>query len=290
MNIASLDEVKKEPELQVNHLENGKKMEHESEEYLHYNTFDRDLKLLEVYKTYPQLYDREHPDFRFATRKENAWRQLSKDVGIPLETCRKRITYIRARFTVERRLIKNGQHSDWPLMERLKFLHKHIQMRRLRDDNNDCEIDFDDENNQASSTSFTQMNQSMKRAFPNLDNSDEQPNNIRAKRHQPHQPPQLDDFDGHTTLSPTPYGMPHHMPIIPEVSTTEIGHRDKHAIFGEYVAEVLRRLPKSMQPQTTMKLMSVVIEAQEQELDQSTSQGSNSTAGTTVQVTENGAK
>lgn len=65
-----------------------------------------------------------------------AWKALSKQVGLPVETCRKRVTYIRARFTVERRLIKNGQHSDWPLMERLKFLHKHIQMRRLKDENN----------------------------------------------------------------------------------------------------------------------------------------------------------
>lgn len=122
--------------------------------------------------------------------------------------------------------------------------------------------DLDDENNQASSTSFTQMNQSLKRAFPSLDNSESE--NRPGKRHQQVQP-QLDDFDGHTTLSPTPFGMSHHMPIIPEVSTTEL-HRDKHAIFGEYIAEVLRRLPKTMQPQTTLKIMNVIIEAQEQEL------------------------
>ncbi|XP_063698413.1 uncharacterized protein LOC134829314 [Culicoides brevitarsis] len=287
MNNVPLNDIKLEPEFIISHQGNGKNMEHESEEYLHYNTFDRDLKLLEAYKTLPVLYDREHPDFRFASRKENAWRQLSKDTGIPLETCRKRITYIRARFTVERRLIKNGQNSDWPLMERLKFLHKHIQMRRLRDDNNDCEIDLDDENNQASSTSFSQsMNNSLKRAF--LDVNDSHLQDVRpTKRQQVQQPPQMDDFEGHTTLSPTPFG--HHMPIIPEVSTNPDLHRDKHAIFGEYVAEVLRKLPKAMQPQTTLKLMNVMIEAQEEELSQEKATN-NLQQATNTSTTENGGK
>lgn len=55
-----------------------------------------------------------------------------------LENCRKRVTYIRARFTVERRMIRNGQlNSDWPLMDKLKFLHKHVQIRRLRGNDDD---------------------------------------------------------------------------------------------------------------------------------------------------------
>lgn len=118
-----------------------------------------------------------------------------------------------------------------------------------------------------------------------MDNSEQQEPRT-SKRHQPvQQTPQLDDFDGYTTLSPTPFGMSHHMPIIPEVSTNEL-HRDKHAIFGEYVAEVLRRLPKSMQPKTTLSIMNVMIEAQEQELtNQSTS-----APPTTQTTTENGAK
>lgn len=126
------------------------------------------------------------------------------------------------------------------------------------------------------------MNQSLKRAFPNLDMSDHQDVARPTKRQQVQPPPQLDDFDGHTTLSPTPFGMSHHMPIIPEVSTSDM-HRDKHAIFGEYVAEVLRRLPKAMQPQTTLKIMNVMIEAQEQELTQQN-------ARTTSASPENGAK
>lgn len=146
--------------------------------------------------------------------------------------------------------------------------------------------DLDDENNQASSTSYTQMNQSLKRAFPNLDNNSDEAN-VRVKRPQQvqHHQPQLDDFDGHTTLSPTPFGLPHHMPIIPEVSTSDL-HRDKHAIFGEYIAEVLRRLPNAMQPQTTLKMMNVIIEAQEQELQSQTSPAT----VTTQSTTENGGK
>lgn len=121
-----------------------------------------------------------------------------------------------------------------------------------------------------------------------MDNSEDNTNIRASKRHQPvqHQP-QLDDFDGHTTLSPTPYGMSHHMPIIPEVSTSDPLQRDKHAIFGEYVAEVLRRLPKAMQPQTTLKIMNVMIEAQEQELRENAAAAA---AVTTQSTTENGGK
>lgn len=40
MSHFSLEEVKQEPELSVNVQGNGKSMEHESEEYLHYNVSD----------------------------------------------------------------------------------------------------------------------------------------------------------------------------------------------------------------------------------------------------------
>lgn len=70
---------------------------------------------------------------------------------------------------------------------------------------------------------------------------------------------------------------PHNLPVLPEVTTSET--RDQHTIFGEYVAEVLRKLPKKLIPQTTLNVMRVLIEAQERVLvlqqpsEQNTSQG-----------------
>lgn len=38
--------------------------------------------------------------------------------------------------------------------------------------------------------------------------------------------------------------------------------RDEHSIFGEYVTQVLRKLPQNTAPLTTLKIMKVLVDAQ----------------------------
>ena len=81
----------------------------------------------------PVLYDKSHPHYKFTSKKEKAWRELSRMMDMNVEACKKRMTYFRCRFTVERRVMKNGVNcSEWPLLEKLKFLNKHIKVRRPR--------------------------------------------------------------------------------------------------------------------------------------------------------------
>lgn len=82
----------------------------------------------------PILYDRHHPNYKYNSKKEKAWKEISKITNMSTEACKKRMTYFRARFSAERRVTKNGvPASEWPLMEKLKFLHKYIRLRKARD-------------------------------------------------------------------------------------------------------------------------------------------------------------
>lgn len=95
----------------------------------------------------PVLYDKSHPHYKFQSKKEKAWRELSRLCEMDVEQCKKRMTYFRCRFTVERRIMKNGVNcSEWPLLEKLKFLNKHIKIRRPRAPNGEPD-DTDDETN-----------------------------------------------------------------------------------------------------------------------------------------------
>lgn len=110
--------------------------------------YKKDEKLCEYYRRMPVLYDKSHPHYKFQSKKEKAWRELSRLCEMNVDQCKKRMTYFRCRFTVERRIMKNGVNcSEWPLLDKLKFLNKHIKIRRPRAPNGDVEPDTDDETN-----------------------------------------------------------------------------------------------------------------------------------------------
>lgn len=108
----------------------------------------KDEKLCEYYRRMPVLYDKSHPHYKFQSKKEKAWRELGRLCDMNVEQCKKRMTYFRCRFTVERRIMRNGVNcSEWPLLDKLKFLNKHIKIRRPRAPNGDVDPDTDDESN-----------------------------------------------------------------------------------------------------------------------------------------------
>nr|XP_029735243.1 putative mediator of RNA polymerase II transcription subunit 26 isoform X1 [Aedes albopictus] len=110
--------------------------------------YKKDEKLCEYYRRMPVLYDKSHPHYKFQSKKEKAWRELSRLCEMNVDQCKKRMTYFRCRFTVERRIMKNGVNcSEWPLLDKLKFLNKHIKIRRPRAPNGDVDPDTDDESN-----------------------------------------------------------------------------------------------------------------------------------------------
>ncbi|XP_055532717.1 putative mediator of RNA polymerase II transcription subunit 26 isoform X1 [Wyeomyia smithii] len=110
--------------------------------------YKKDEKLCEYYRRMPVLYDKSHPHYKFQSKKEKAWRELGRLCEMNVDQCKKRMTYFRCRFTVERRIMKNGVNcSEWPLLDKLKFLNKHIKIRRPRAPNGDVEPDTDDESN-----------------------------------------------------------------------------------------------------------------------------------------------
>lgn len=110
--------------------------------------YKKDEKLCEYYRRMPVLYDKSHPHYKFQSKKEKAWRELGRLCDMNVDQCKKRMTYFRCRFTVERRIMKNGVNcSEWPLLDKLKFLNKHIKIRRPRAPNGDVEPDTDDESN-----------------------------------------------------------------------------------------------------------------------------------------------
>uniref|UniRef100_A0A1Q3F5M7 Putative alcohol dehydrogenase transcription factor myb/sant-like protein n=1 Tax=Culex tarsalis TaxID=7177 RepID=A0A1Q3F5M7_CULTA len=112
------------------------------------DVLEKDEKLCEYYRRMPVLYDKSHPHYKFQSKKEKAWRELGRLCDMNVDACKKRMTYFRCRFTVERRIMKNGVNcSEWPLLDKLKFLNKHIKIRRPRAPNGDVEPDTDDESN-----------------------------------------------------------------------------------------------------------------------------------------------
>lgn len=118
------------------------------EEFTFVDVLEKDEKLCEYYRRMPVLYDKSHPHYKFQSKKEKAWRELSRLCEMNVDQCKKRMTYFRCRFTVERRIMKNGVNcSEWPLLDKLKFLNKHIKIRRPRAPNGDVDPDTDDESN-----------------------------------------------------------------------------------------------------------------------------------------------
>ncbi|XP_055532720.1 uncharacterized protein LOC129722902 isoform X3 [Wyeomyia smithii] len=118
------------------------------ESFSYIDVLEKDEKLCEYYRRMPVLYDKSHPHYKFQSKKEKAWRELGRLCEMNVDQCKKRMTYFRCRFTVERRIMKNGVNcSEWPLLDKLKFLNKHIKIRRPRAPNGDVEPDTDDESN-----------------------------------------------------------------------------------------------------------------------------------------------
>lgn len=118
------------------------------EDFSFIDVLQKDEKLCEYYRRMPVLYDKSHPHYKFQSKKEKAWRELGRLCEMNVDQCKKRMTYFRCRFTVERRIMKNGVNcSEWPLLDKLKFLNKHIKIRRPRAPNGDVEPDTDDETN-----------------------------------------------------------------------------------------------------------------------------------------------
>ncbi|XP_058830993.1 putative mediator of RNA polymerase II transcription subunit 12 isoform X1 [Topomyia yanbarensis] len=123
--------------------------------------YKKDEKLCEYYRRMPVLYDKSHPHYKFQSKKEKAWRELGRLCEMNVDQCKKRMTYFRCRFTVERRIMKNGVNcSEWPLLEKLKFLNKHIKIRRPRAPNGDVDPDTDDESNPLHALRKRQMEES----------------------------------------------------------------------------------------------------------------------------------
>ncbi|XP_055626925.1 uncharacterized protein LOC129768986 isoform X2 [Toxorhynchites rutilus septentrionalis] len=128
------------------------------EDFLPINALEKDEKLCEYYRRMPVLYDKSHPHYKFQSKKEKAWRELGRLCDMNVDQCKKRMTYFRCRFTVERRIMKNGVNcSEWPLLDKLKFLNKHIKIRRPRAPNGDADPDTDDESNPVNALRKRQM-------------------------------------------------------------------------------------------------------------------------------------
>jgi Alcohol dehydrogenase transcription factor Myb/SANT-like len=187
-------------------------------------TYTEDCTLIKVYKTFPILYNRSHADYKKNYLKERAWRDVAKMTAMSVELVKKRVTFLRCRFSVERRISQNGQTgSDWPLLDRLKFLDKHIKMRK------------------------TAAAKRVKSPIPVVTKKEDlnftPPYNFQADLPLPLQP---------LVTQETSHSM--------QSSQSLAERRDEHQIFGEYVAEVLRKLNNA--PETTLRLMKVLVEAQ----------------------------
>ncbi|CAG9767126.1 unnamed protein product [Ceutorhynchus assimilis] len=89
--------------------------------------------LIELIKNYPLLYDLSHSDYKFQSRKDQAWAEIASVIGISSEDCQKLWKSVRDRYTRERR-VKNPENapSRWCFYDKMSFYAKFTKPRKFK--------------------------------------------------------------------------------------------------------------------------------------------------------------
>ncbi|XP_016332238.1 transcription factor Adf-1-like [Sinocyclocheilus anshuiensis] len=110
-------------------------------------------KLILLVSEHPCLYQMTSPDYHNVNLKNNAWRNISFAVGLPVEKCRKKWKYLRDTYKREKNEEKERKRSGsgaaggnrrWKFMSILNFLEPYIQDRDTSSNfsqNRTCEED-----------------------------------------------------------------------------------------------------------------------------------------------------
>ncbi|XP_037025418.1 transcription factor Adf-1 [Bradysia coprophila] len=89
-----------------------------------------DVKLIELVKHCPTVYDSKIAEFKIPHRKEEAWEIISKEMEITVLECRNRWRTIRERYA--RELRRHDMNSTWPYFHLMEFLTPFIKPREIR--------------------------------------------------------------------------------------------------------------------------------------------------------------
>ncbi|XP_065332831.1 transcription factor Adf-1-like isoform X1 [Cloeon dipterum] len=96
-----------------------------------------DLKLINMVKEFPDLYDTRRPNYKDTVLKESIWTQIASNIGTPVQDVKTRWRSLRDRFTREKKAAILSNSPDytgkpfkpWPLVEHMNFLWSFISHR-----------------------------------------------------------------------------------------------------------------------------------------------------------------
>ncbi|KAJ6648578.1 Transcription factor Adf-1 [Pseudolycoriella hygida] len=89
-----------------------------------------DVKLIDLVKHCPTVYDSKIAEFKIPHRKEEAWELISKEMEITVLECRNRWRTLRERYA--RELRRHDINSSWPYFQMMEFLTPFIKPREIR--------------------------------------------------------------------------------------------------------------------------------------------------------------
>ncbi|XP_012273606.1 uncharacterized protein LOC105696042 isoform X2 [Orussus abietinus] len=101
---------------------------------------DGDTLLVDLVKSYANLYDKTHRDFKDCSIRENSWAEIARSLNSSVENCQIRWKRLRERFARERKMLEEESESDAAVFNRSKFflyesmsyLNEHVQRRKTK--------------------------------------------------------------------------------------------------------------------------------------------------------------
>ncbi|XP_033216761.1 uncharacterized protein LOC117172709 [Belonocnema kinseyi] len=96
-----------------------------------------DKLIISLVREYPHVYNKEFPGFKDARKKENSWREIASIAGMDVESCQKRWTRLRERYSREKNwrekdATESGASRRKPFIfyESMNFLQQFVLRRR----------------------------------------------------------------------------------------------------------------------------------------------------------------
>ncbi|KAJ8921618.1 hypothetical protein NQ315_010527 [Exocentrus adspersus] len=88
--------------------------------------------LIETIKKNPCLYNRKHKDYKNNHIKEECWKNISVEVNIPVEDCKRLWRNLTNRFTKDRRrqLADSTARSEWEYYDEMSFYSEYSSPRK----------------------------------------------------------------------------------------------------------------------------------------------------------------
>ncbi|XP_059489813.1 transcription factor Adf-1-like isoform X2 [Neocloeon triangulifer] len=96
-----------------------------------------DIKLINLVKEFPDLYDTRRPNYKDTVLKETIWTEIANNLSTPVQDVKTRWRSLRDRFTREKKAAILSNSPDytgkpfkpWPLVEHMNFLWSFISHR-----------------------------------------------------------------------------------------------------------------------------------------------------------------